>query len=186
MSLSVLGVGLPRTGTVSLVKALGILGLRAIHFHPERLIDVAARGDWRVYEDMDAAADFPAAPFYRQILAAYPAARCVLTMREPREEWIDSVLGHGRAMFAEIQDDGYHSFMEKVGRAWWGDHVAPISRRALADCYQRWLARVQADIPADRLLVLDVCGGDGWGPLCRFLGRPAPSLPFPRENRRNA
>lgn len=32
-----------------------------------------------------------------------------------------------------------------------------------------------------RLLVFDV--REGWGPLCRFLGKPVPAVPFPHWNR---
>jgi hypothetical protein len=42
---------------------------------------------------------------------------------------------------------------------------------------------VVAAIPAERLLVIDVCAGEGWGKLCPFLGRPAPRHLFPWENR---
>jgi hypothetical protein len=35
----------------------------------------------------------------------------------------------------------------------------------------------------DDLLVLDITAGDGWPPLCRFLGRPVPDAPFPATNR---
>lgn len=35
-------------------------------------------------------------------------------------------------------------------------------------------------VPSDRLLVLNL--GDGWEPLCRFLGKPIPNEPFPRVN----
>jgi hypothetical protein len=42
--------------------------------------------------------------------------------------------------------------------------------------------RVQADIPAHRLLVMNIIEGDGWDKLCPFLGTKIPSLPFPHEN----
>ena len=42
--------------------------------------------------------------------------------------------------------------------------------------------RVMATIPADRLLVLDLSKGEGWGPLCAFLGLPEPAVPFPHVN----
>ena len=38
------------------------------------------------------------------------------------------------------------------------------------------------DRPKD-LLVLDVCGGDGWEPLCAFLGLEPPRHAFPHFNR---
>lgn len=35
-------------------------------------------------------------------------------------------------------------------------------------------------MPKERLLVMQL--GDGWEPLCRFLGKPIPDEPFPRAN----
>lgn len=37
---------------------------------------------------------------------------------------------------------------------------------------------------ADRLLVYEI--GQGWEPLCQFLGMPVPDEPFPRVNERAA
>jgi hypothetical protein len=39
--------------------------------------------------------------------------------------------------------------------------------------------RVQYEIANDRLLIMDILGGDGWPALCGFLGRPIPDEPFP-------
>jgi hypothetical protein len=46
--------------------------------------------------------------------------------------------------------------------------------------YHAWNERVHAVIPADRLLVFKVT--EGWDPLCKFLGVPKPSEPFPHAN----
>jgi hypothetical protein len=35
----------------------------------------------------------------------------------------------------------------------------------------------------DKLLILDICGGDGWEKLCPFVGKPIPDIPFPHENK---
>jgi hypothetical protein len=188
MSLQVLGVGLPRTGTKSLTRALEILGLRTIHYHPDRLIDMAERGDWKVYDNVDAAADFPASAFYRDILHAYPGTRCILTVRPDHESWVDSVMAHGDAIMESPVIAAYKVFAERVGRSLFGRTDG--SRRSLICCYRRWVERVQTDplILPGRLLVLDIIGGDGWKPLCDFLGlpMPAPEVPFPWENRRSS
>ena len=41
-----------------------------------------------------------------------------------------------------------------------------------------------AAIPPERLLVYQA--GQGWEPLCAFLGVPVPSEPYPSENSREA
>lgn len=38
-------------------------------------------------------------------------------------------------------------------------------------------------VPAERLLVMDIPGGDGWEKLCRFIGRPVPTnITFPSRH----
>jgi len=46
--------------------------------------------------------------------------------------------------------------------------------------YRQHNERVQAVIPAEKLLVFNV--KQGWKPLCEFLGCDVPSSPFPRVN----
>jgi hypothetical protein len=48
--------------------------------------------------------------------------------------------------------------------------------------YERNIAEVQAAFPPERLLTYRL--GDGWEPLCRFLGEPIPDMPYPRSNPR--
>lgn len=43
---------------------------------------------------------------------------------------------------------------------------------------------VRKVVPADRLLVVKL--GDGWEPLCQFLGKPIPQQPYPQANEREA
>ena len=52
----------------------------------------AAKGkaDWAaIYEGFQSAVDWPTAGFFRELNAAYPEARFVLTVRSP-ESWVDS------------------------------------------------------------------------------------------------
>lgn len=43
---------------------------------------------------------------------------------------------------------------------------------------------VRKIVPAERLLEVKL--GDGWEPLCEFLGRPVPRGPYIRANEREA
>ena len=40
--------------------------------------------------------------------------------------------------------------------------------------------RVKATVPKQRLLVMEL--SEGWKPLCKFLGKPIPMVPFPHLN----
>jgi hypothetical protein len=39
-------------------------------------------------------------------------------------------------------------------------------------------------VPEEKLLVMDI--KEGWEPLCKFLGKPIPSEPFPHVNESDA
>nr|XP_039273574.1 uncharacterized protein LOC120347597 [Styela clava] len=38
--------------------------------------------------------------------------------------------------------------------------------------------------PKDRLLKMNL--SDGWEPLCKFLGKPIPNVPFPHKNKKRS
>lgn len=40
--------------------------------------------------------------------------------------------------------------------------------------------QVKQTVPNDQLLVYEL--GSGWGPICDFLGKPVPGVPFARVN----
>jgi hypothetical protein len=40
--------------------------------------------------------------------------------------------------------------------------------------------KVRSLVPKEQLLEMDL--NDGWEPLCKFLGVPAPDVPFPQAN----
>ena len=53
--------------------------------------------------------------------------------------------------------------------------LVPLATRSRCLARSHWL-------PPERLLIFRP--GDGWGPLCDFLGLPVPDTPFPRTNAR--
>jgi hypothetical protein len=48
------------------------------------------------------------------------------------------------------------------------------------EVFERHTEDVKRHVPPERLLIYEV--GQGWGPLCAFLGVPEPDEPFPRLN----
>ena len=55
-------------------------------------------------------------------------------------------------------------------------------RRKAKERYRRHHGEVWAAAPEGRLLEYKV--EDGWGPLCEFLGKTVPEVPFPHASRR--
>jgi len=60
------------------------------------------------------------------------------------------------------------------------DHLH--DRAFLTDYFRRHTEEVKATIAPERLLIYEA--GQGWEPLCRFLGAPVPQEAYPSENSR--
>jgi hypothetical protein len=55
-------------------------------------------------------------------------------------------------------------------------------RAFMTDYFRRHTEEVKRTIPPERLLVYEA--GQGWEPLCQFLGLPVPETSYPNENSR--
>lgn len=204
--LEVIGAGLGRTGTLSLKAALERLGfgpcyhMTELFSHPEHTPtwEAALRGepvDWEdVFAGYRATVDWPGAAYYDRLLARYPDAKVLLSVRDP-ERWYDSVANTiyqaGRLAQAGRPpggaDDPQFAARARIGRmidamAWQRTFGGQFEDRARAIAtYEAHNRAVQEHVPADKLLVFDVKAG--WEPLCRFLGVPVPAdEPFPHLN----
>lgn len=188
MALAVIGAGFGRTGTDSMRNALNLLGFGPCHHMREltkdpeqkRLWRALAHGatpDWdRLFSGYGAAVDWPSAYYWRELVTAYPEAKVLLTTRSP-ESWLASMEKTIFRVFRETPDPesvGETLIAEGTfeGRYDDPDHVMAV--------YRRHLVEVQDTILPERLLVFEL--GDGWGPLCDFLGVAVPDVPFPRTN----
>jgi hypothetical protein len=101
LSLKVIGIGYPRTASLSLKLALEQLGFGPCHHmtevfpRPERWqywVD-AAEGkpvDWdAIFEGFTSTTDAPACYFYRELAAHYPDAKVIHSVRDP-DKWAES------------------------------------------------------------------------------------------------
>jgi hypothetical protein len=188
MTQKVFLIGLHKTGTMSLGRAVKMLGYRLCPREPirfnkpgairldepytvesmaEKLIPLARDSRYTAFRN------FPWSVCYRQLDAALPEAKFILSRRDP-QRWIRSVVGH----FGERQGRG-SKFIYGEGRPAKGNEEHYIERyhRHNADAIAYF-----ADKPG-RLLVLDLEAAD-WAPLCDFLGRRPPLWrAYPYRNR---
>jgi hypothetical protein len=195
MALQVVGAGLGRTGTKSLQTALTMLGLGPCHHmvevfaHPESMAlwvqAGAGRADWdAIFKDYRSMVDYPGAAFWRELADYYPAAKVLLSVRDP-DQWFDSTQatifapGGGVDQAMANPDSPMGAFFGSFGGRF-VDHVH--DRAAMTDYFRRHVEEVKATIPPERLLVYEV--GSGWEPLCAFFGAPVPAEPYPSENSR--
>lgn len=197
MSLRVVGAGLPRTGTASLVIALErLLGGRCYHMsvipgHPFNLgagWDLAlADGspNWdEVFDGFVAAVDWPASMFWHELSTAYPDALVLLSTRDSPDTWWHSCnetfLPFARMALAQDWNDGrgLTDLLECfTGTKHWDDQERIMS------AYERHNESVRKTIPKERLLDWNVTLG--WEPICAALNLPVPEDPFPWVNHRS-
>ena len=192
MTLRIVGAGLGRTGTTSLKMALEqLLGAPCYHMmevfgHPEHVPawHAAMLGepvDWpTVFEGYAATVDWPGGGVWQSIWAAYPDAKVLLSSRRSADEWWTSAY---RTIFEAMGAE------PPPGMDAWHEMTVAMTHRLTPDfpdeaackaAYERHNENVRATVPAGQLI--DWQPEDGWGPLCKGLGIPEPSDPFPVSN----
>lgn len=196
--LEVIGAGYSRTGTLSLKRALEILGIgRCYHFtellkqqHATRWLGVldGAPPNWDdLFADYSATVDWPAVTYYRELADYYPHAKVILTIRDP-DHWHTS-LTNALLPLRQVLPS-WIPWTSRIARLtdltiWKGTFKGRAEDREFAiACFHRHSHAVRAEIDERRLLVYDV--NEGWEPLCTFLGCPVPDIPFPRTNSRRS
>jgi hypothetical protein len=197
MPLGIVGTGFGRTGTLSLKGALEQLGLGPCY----HMVEVAqnpghsalwsaahdgARSDWAaLFANYRATVDWPSTAFWRQLVDAHPLARVIHSER-PAAAWYQSV----RSTIYQVMKhptppsapQAMHEQLEMARRLILRgvfDDRFEDEAHAIA-VYEAHNARVKREIPRERLLVYEP--GQGWEPLCKFLGVPTPAAPYPKVN----
>ncbi len=190
--IEIIGPGFGRTGTTSCKVALEQLGFGPC-YHMQEVYEQGHIEAWeaviagapldveRMFAGFRSTLDWPACSYWKQIKAAYPNAKVLLTRRDP-DAWFDSMTETiFQALRAEHPDPARNRwrastrkliFEETFGNRFDRAHVVDVLRTHEAD--------VIASVPAGELLVFDA--GEGWEPLCAFLGVAVPDSPFPRTN----
>lgn len=178
--MKVFGIGWAKTGTTTLGRCLELLGYR----HMGQRLDLVPHletGDPTAIvaaaAEADAFEDWPWLLLFRELDAAFPGSRFVLTTRAP-DRWIRSYLNMLRHPVFVSEE------LFRTRRVLYGLPFPDVTAEQLLDRYRRHHDAVQThfrDRPED-LLVVDWEAGAGWPELCGFLGHGVPALPLPREN----
>lgn len=197
MNIQVIGAGLPRTGTQSLQIALEhLLGRKCYHMreipsHPfdlgkgwERALAGEAVEWDRLLDGYAATADWPASMFWHELSQANPEALILLSVRKSPETWWrstnETILPYARMAQGPgwTEGRGLVDLLERfTGTTRWDDP------ETLMAAYERHNADVRRMVPAEQLI--EWRAPEGWDPICRALGLPIPSMPFPWTNQRS-
>ncbi|WP_154446910.1 sulfotransferase [Halovulum marinum] len=180
-------IGLSKTGTTSLSRALGMLGYASAHWANPYTWELLGERDLLLF---DALADTPITWQFRQLEESFPDARFIFTSR-PLEDWRRSWRKHMIRDLGVADFDGFKAMIESPDRVRYGERYRRIHR----DLYGRYddpdsaflglgeeIRAHFSGARADKLLEFDVFAGDGFNKLCGFLRRPIPKDPFPWSN----
>jgi hypothetical protein len=200
-NMKVIGSGFGRTGTLSMKVALEQLGFDPC-YHMETVLtrpshlnfwhDVASGKavDWhQIFDDFQAAVDFPASSVYKELMAVYPEAKVIHTIRDP-ERWYDSTyetIYKMKDVFPQWMRQyvpWVRRFVEMGDGMFWDRLFAGQFENCprMIQVFNDYTEDVKRTVPADRLLVFNV--KEGWRPLCQFLDVTVPDTPFPHKNDR--
>jgi hypothetical protein len=149
-----------------------------------------------------ACTDHPAAIVAAELVAAYPEAKVVLVERDV-DKWfesfrqtvmagttspaipfvrrIDRDCTGAMARLSDLVVEHYFHVVSKRER-WLMNNPAYLEewQRNAKATYLAHNAEVKRVTPPERLLLFQL--HEGWEPLCKFLGKPVPDVPFPRIN----
>ena len=205
--MKVICAGWGRTGTRSLKYALEYLTTKP-SYHMQNILlnkndatlwhDLIFNNDnnngfnWAtIFKGYGACLDFPSCNYYKELMEFYPDAKVILTIRDD-ESWMKSwnVLNNkvlNSFTFKFLAKIPYTSFKLQKGihnkmilgedGAFKGD----ITDKAIKQRFNEWNQSVIDYVPKDRLLIYEV--KDGWEPICEFLDKPIPNIPFPYKNK---
>ncbi|KAM5439363.1 hypothetical protein MferCBS31731_004785 [Microsporum ferrugineum] len=215
--MKVLSLGLQRSGTLSMAKALTALGYRNVH---HTLTDAdGGEAAWRVF---NRAADttYPVLPTYKhgqtfsreqwdevyggreavteaaamfgpQLVKVYPGAKVVLVKRD-FDRWfnsLDRVVLKGlwnplsdffSGVIQPLLGLSSASAMRKVLLGFFEAKDVEGIRKNARTTFDRYYSEIEELVPPGQLLHYRM--GDGWEPLCEFLGKPVPDMEFPWVN----
>jgi hypothetical protein len=207
--MKVIGAGLMRTATTTQMFALEQLGFGPCYHMRDLLADLenglplweaVAEGspDWdAIFKGAVSTVDWPSARYYPELMERYPDAKVLLSVR-PAEDWVRSMrptvwgIFHGDSVIHHVSearaalDPLWRRYTNLMAQMSWDEERGgalageTYSDEGLAAAMERWNERVQATVPAERLLVWDPA--EGWEPLCEFLEVDVPAEPLPRLN----
>lgn len=197
MALEIIGAGFGRTGTHSLKSALETLGFGPCHHMYEIRKNPASLKFWlsaqqeepvdwhEVFREYKSQVDWPGALYWRQLADAFPNAKVVLTLRDP-ERWHESVMNTIYPSLFEGREKYSDPHQQMVSQMAYDSVFMGLFKGKLADkqyaisVYREHVEKVRREIPKVRLL--EHHADEGWAPLCSFLNREVPDLPFPQGN----
>ncbi|WP_342597668.1 sulfotransferase [Cyanobacterium aponinum UTEX 3222] len=153
-------MGLSKTGTKSLNKALQILGYKSLHLPSKQQL---FSGNYEAFTDI------PCYAYLTQLLAIYPNTKLICTTRNV-DTWIESC-----EKFFNPTDNAY--LMELRNLVYGRTNFDEILWRS---AYRSHYLRLKVIAHYCNILFLPLENPNKWQLLCDFLDKPLPSFAYPK------
>ncbi len=182
-TMKVFGIGMGNTGNTSLTMALNELGVHVLHYLNEEIIlDELMVGNYNlsIFNQFDGITATAVAPFFPQLDQIFPDSKFILTVRD-KESWLDAMKeGWEAKPVQNNQDNDRENYLKMLQRvAIFGTYKFNRERLSyIYDLHYKTVIEYFKDKP-EALLVIDICGGEGWEKLCPFFKLPMMDAPFP-------
>lgn len=177
MNEKVFCIGMFKTGTTSMGKALEILGYHTLNgpWWPDGIMlrDPwhEQPDEWPKYDEIiktqaeiyDAFQDYPWMYCYEKCDRWFPGSRFILTVRDPVKVAESDIRMWRNNKVAGHQIPAKEKFIARYNR-----HYESVSRYFAG---------------RNNLLVIDITEGAGWPEICGFLDKPVPQRDFPHLNK---
>lgn len=190
----VFGIGLNKTGSSSLHRAMELLGYNSVHYiyNDKILKDIVAdnisnkKNIFDGIKNIDCYFDylpwishrseFPLNHLYKTIDKQYPNSLFIYNTRNIND-WLESRYRHiERVTNADLsvlsKQHPHNIYFNRDKQAWTEEYID----------LDLGIKEYFFDRPND-LLIIDICNGDGWDKLCTFLNKPIPNQQFPWVNK---
>lgn len=182
----VLGIGLSKTGTSSLSKALSLLDFSTAHWTNPYSHDLLTKEDVPLFDSLT---DVSISHQYKEIYEEYPTAKFILTVR-PIEKWKKSFLTHYARSMHATSFEHLKKIITEQDSVRFGQRYVDIHQELyfqyadLLEAYQAYERGVLEFFKGkeNQLLVLDVSQPNALQDLSGFLGVDSPESNFPHTN----
>lgn len=177
-------IGINKTGTSTIKHCFRALGITPIAspteytkkireqlkaFYNDRnyapMLEIAER--YQAFEDRP----WNMWSMYKHLDQRFPNSLFILTTRDPESWWRST-----ERWITVKKPEVLHLYQKHL-------RVPNLNKESMVESYLRYNREVETYFKGTKqLLVLNFEKGDGWSPLCEFLGLPEPGMVFPHAN----
>lgn len=164
--MKIFGIGLLKTGTTSLAHALNQIGINVIHYPKSKA---------ELFSPNNAGGlDIPVTVYYKELDKIFPKSKFIYTIRN-KNEWILSVERHLK--HKEKDNNIMKPWHREIRISMYGQ--LEFDKEKYLDVYDAHDKDVREYFREREkdLLIINVCGGEGWKQILSFLNVPIAKAP---------